>query len=67
MIAIITCSRSFTISSKQPVWDKYHDYLLSEARYAQLAQINPDHAAELLDKNLNDAKKRWATRYKRYL
>jgi pyruvate-ferredoxin/flavodoxin oxidoreductase len=56
----------FIIDSKQPVWDKYHDYLLSEARYAQLAQINPDHAAELLDKNLNDAKKRWAM-YKRYL
>ena len=55
----------FTIDSKQPVWDKYHDYLLSEARYAQLAQINPDHAAELLDKNLQDAKRRWAM-YKRY-
>ena len=56
----------FTIDSKQPVWDKYHDYLLSEARYSQLAQINPDHAAELLDKNLQDAKRRWAM-YKRYL
>ena len=55
----------FSIDSKQPVWDKYHDYLLSEARYAQLAQINPDHAAELLDKNLQDAKRRWAM-YKRY-
>jgi len=55
----------FVIDSKQPVWDKYHDYLLSESRYAQLAQINPDHAAELLDKNLSDAKRRW-TMYKRY-
>jgi pyruvate-ferredoxin/flavodoxin oxidoreductase len=56
----------FIIDSKQPVWDKYHDYLLSESRYAQLAQINPDHASELLDKNLSDAKRRWAM-YKRYL
>jgi pyruvate-ferredoxin/flavodoxin oxidoreductase len=56
----------FVIDSKQPVWDKYHDYLLSESRYAQLAQINPDHAAELLDKNLQDAKRRW-TMYKRYV
>lgn len=56
----------FIIDSKEPVWDKYHDYLLSESRYAQLAQINPDHAAELLDKNLQDAKRRWAM-YKRYL
>ena len=55
----------FVIDSKQPVWDKYHDYLLSESRYAQLAQINPEHAAELLDKNLQDAKRRW-TMYKRY-
>ena len=55
----------FIIDSKQPVWDKYHDYLLSESRYSQLAQINPDHAQELLDKNLFDAKRRW-TMYKRY-
>ncbi|MFH0766547.1 MAG: pyruvate:ferredoxin (flavodoxin) oxidoreductase, partial [Bacillota bacterium] len=55
----------FQIDSKTPDWDKYHSYLLSEGRYAQLAQINPEHAAELLDKNLNDAKKRWAM-YKRY-
>jgi pyruvate-ferredoxin/flavodoxin oxidoreductase len=54
------------IDSREPVWDKYHDYLLSEARYAQLAQINPDHAAALLDKNLQDAKKRWKM-YQRYL
>ncbi len=53
------------LDSKAPIWDKYHDYLLSEARYAQLAQINPDHAAELLAKNLNDAKRRWAM-YLRY-
>jgi pyruvate-ferredoxin/flavodoxin oxidoreductase len=56
----------FQIDSKTPIWDKYHDYLLSESRYAQLAQINPDHAAALLDANLNDAKRRWKM-YKRYL
>ncbi|MFA7588979.1 MAG: pyruvate:ferredoxin (flavodoxin) oxidoreductase, partial [Acholeplasmataceae bacterium] len=54
------------IDSKKPVWDKYHDFLLSEARYSQLAQINPDHAQELLDQNLADAKRRW-TMYQRYL
>ena len=53
------------IDSKPPVWDKYQDYLLSEARYAQLSQINPDHAAELLAQNLNDAKARWSM-YQRY-
>jgi pyruvate-ferredoxin/flavodoxin oxidoreductase len=56
----------FQVDSRPPVWDKYHDYLLNEARYSQLAQINPDHAAELLDKNMQDAKKRWKM-YQRYL
>lgn len=56
----------FQVDSKKPVWDKYHDYLLNEARYSQLAQINPDHAADLLDQNMKDAKKRWKM-YQRYL
>ena len=47
------------IDSKTPVWDKYHDYLLSESRYAQLSQINPEHADRLLKANLKDAKNRW--------
>jgi len=47
------------IDSKPPVWDKYQDYLLSETRYAQLSQINPDRAEELLQANLKDAKNRW--------
>ncbi len=47
------------IDSKPPVWDKYQDYLLSETRYAQLSQINPDRADELLQANLKDAKNRW--------
>jgi pyruvate-ferredoxin/flavodoxin oxidoreductase len=52
------------LDGKAPVWDKYHDYLLSERRYGQLAQINPDHAAQLLEANLQDAKRRYLT-YKR--
>jgi len=55
----------FQIDSRPPVWDKYHDFLLNEARFAQLAQINPDHAAELLDLNMENAKKRWKM-YQRY-
>ncbi len=55
----------FQIDSRPPVWDKYHDFLLNEARFSQLAQINPDHAAELLELNLYYAKKRWAM-YQRY-
>ncbi len=47
------------LDSKRPTWDKYQDFLLSERRYGQLAQINPDHAAELLEANMNDAKRRF--------
>lgn len=54
------------MDSKEPDWSKYHDFLLSESRYAQLAKINPDHAKQLLDANLAGAKARYAM-YKRYL
>jgi pyruvate-ferredoxin/flavodoxin oxidoreductase len=56
----------FQMDSKEPDWSKYHDFLMSETRYAQLAQINPDKAKELLDLNLTDAQRRYAM-YKRYM
>ncbi|PKL00578.1 MAG: pyruvate:ferredoxin (flavodoxin) oxidoreductase [Tenericutes bacterium HGW-Tenericutes-1] len=54
------------MDSKEPDWSKYHDFLLSESRYAQLTKINPDHAKRLLDANLAGAKGRYLM-YKRYL
>jgi len=54
------------MDSKEPDWTKYHDYLMSETRYAQLSQINPEKADELLDLNLKDAQRRYAM-YKRYI
>ncbi|MCD7949147.1 MAG: pyruvate:ferredoxin (flavodoxin) oxidoreductase [Erysipelotrichaceae bacterium] len=48
------------IDSKEPDYSKFKDFLLSENRFAQLSKINPDHADELMDKCLNDAKKRRA-------
>jgi pyruvate-ferredoxin/flavodoxin oxidoreductase len=54
------------MDSKEPDWSKYHDFLLSESRYAQLTKINPDKAQALLDNNLAGAKARYAM-YKRYL
>ncbi len=56
----------FQVDSRTPIWDKYQDYLLNESRYSQLAQINPEHAADLLNQNMLDAKKRWKM-YQRYL
>ncbi len=55
----------FQLDSRQPVWDKYQDFLLNEGRFAQLTQINPDHAAELLAENMKNAQKRWRM-YERY-
>lgn len=46
------------IDSKEPDFDKFKDFLLSENRFAQLSKINPAHADELMDKCLADAKKR---------
>ena len=52
------------IDSKEPQWEKYHDFLLSENRYQQLLKTNPDAAEQLLHANIVDAKRRWAM-YKR--
>ncbi|MBU0997045.1 MAG: pyruvate:ferredoxin (flavodoxin) oxidoreductase [Firmicutes bacterium] len=55
----------FMLDSREPQWEKYHDFLLSENRYQQLVQTNPNEAETLLSHNLKDAKRRWAM-YKRY-
>lgn len=46
------------IDSKAPNFDNFKDFLLSENRFAQLSKVNPEHADELMDKCLLDAKKR---------
>ena len=40
----------FQLDSREPNWDKYEEFLLSENRYARLKQINPEAAKELLEK-----------------
>ena len=52
------------IDSREPKWEKYHDFLLNENRYQQLVKTDPKRAEELLHKNIVDSKKRWAM-YKR--
>lgn len=47
------------ITSKEPNWDRYEEFLLNEVRYNSLKKINPSHADELFAKNLNDAKRRY--------
>ncbi len=56
----------FQLDSKEPQWDKYEEHLMTETRYAQLKNINPEHAAELLQVNREEAQRRYAM-YQRYL
>ena len=55
----------FKIDSKAPNWDRYKEFLMNEARYAQLLDINPERAEELYALNLSEAKRRYKM-YKRY-
>jgi len=55
----------FKIDSKAPNWDRYKEFLMNEARYAQLVDINPEKAEELFEANLNEAKRRYKM-YTRY-
>ncbi|MCR1961906.1 pyruvate-ferredoxin/flavodoxin oxidoreductase [Thomasclavelia cocleata] len=48
------------LDSKEPDFNKFKDFLLSENRFAQLSKINPEHVEELMEKCLADAKKRRA-------
>ena len=54
------------IDSKEPNWDLYDEYLMGETRYAQLKNINPVKAEELLAVNKEEAKRRYAM-YQKYL
>ena len=54
------------IDSKEPNWDLYDEYLMGETRYAQLKNINPAKAEELLAYNKEEAKRRYSM-YQKYL
>ncbi|MCI6988894.1 MAG: pyruvate:ferredoxin (flavodoxin) oxidoreductase [Campylobacter sp.] len=47
------------ITSKEPDWDNYNEFLLHEVRYSALSKINPAHASELLEANKKDAQARY--------
>lgn len=55
----------FVIDSKEPNWDKYEEHLLTERRYAQLKNINPEEAERLLVQNKLEAQRRYKM-YQRY-
>ncbi len=55
----------FILDSREPKWELYEEHLMSERRYAQLKQINPEEAKALLELNRQEAQRRYAM-YKRF-
>ena len=47
------------LDCKEPDFDKYFDFILSETRYNQLPKVNPENAQALLDANKAYSVKRW--------
>ncbi len=52
--------KPLTIDSKEPKWDKFHDFLMNEARYFNLPKLRGAEAAEeAFAKTLSDAQIRY--------
>ena len=47
------------ISSKEPDWSLYEEFLLNEVRYNALKKIDPEHAGKLYEANKADAMRRY--------
>lgn len=58
--------KPLTLDSKEPDYDKFQDFILSETRYSQLPKIKGESAYELFEKTKEDAKKRWAKLAKQF-
>ena len=48
----------FQLDSKEPQWDKFHDYLMGEVRFASLKKVRPTEAEELYAETEKAAKRR---------
>ena len=53
----------FSLDSKEPDWDKFHDFLMGEVRYLSVKKAYPDEAEELFA----EAKHMAQLRYKSYV
>ena len=54
----------FSLDSKEPVWDKFEDFLKGEVRFASVLKMYPDAAAELFKAAKDNAQWRY-NNYKR--
>ena len=53
----------FSLDSKEPQWDKFHDFLMGEVRYLSVKKAYPDEAEELFA----EAQRMAQIRYKSYV
>ena len=53
----------FSLDSKEPDWDKFHDFLMGEVRYLSVKKAYPNEAEELFA----EAKRMAQLRYKTYI
>ena len=53
----------FTLDSKEPQWDKFHDFLMGEVRYLSVKKAYPNEAEELFA----EAQRMAQLRYKSYV
>ncbi|MGI6509649.1 MAG: pyruvate:ferredoxin (flavodoxin) oxidoreductase [Erysipelotrichaceae bacterium] len=51
--------KPLTIDYKTPDFDKFHDFLMEQARYNNLVKVNPENAEDLYAKARSDAEKRF--------
>lgn len=51
--------KPLSLDSKEPDFEKFFDFVLSQNRYAQLSKVNPDKAEELLNNSKQDAINRY--------
>ncbi|MEG0823532.1 MAG: thiamine pyrophosphate-dependent enzyme, partial [Erysipelotrichaceae bacterium] len=51
--------KPLTIDSKEPDFDKFQDFILSETRYSQLPKLKGETAYEMFEKTKKDAQRRY--------
>ncbi len=51
---------AFELDSKQPTWDKFNDFLMSQVRYSALYRQDKEHATKLFAKTQRDAQFRFS-------
>jgi pyruvate-ferredoxin/flavodoxin oxidoreductase len=51
--------KPLVIDSKEPKWDKFQDFLMTQTRFSQLPKIQGEKAYDMFEKTKKDAQKRY--------